>query len=318
MNTVIINKFFKLIFKLFFISTLIFIFFINDLIYAIENKILIKLNNEIITTVDISNEINYLKVFNKNIEVLDNKKIIKIAKNSVIKERLKKIEILKFTKNLKIDEKYLNSMMQAAYLKIGFDTIDQFKNHLINHGVDIKMVEEKLILDAYWNQIIYNKYNNKIKIDKKKILNEISNRKNKFYNISEIMFIVEENENVDQKYSLIKNSINENGFENTALIYSVSESSKNGGDLGWINGSAISSQIETKLYSVKKGEITEAITIPGGFLILKVKDIKEEDIKIDINKELEKIIRIKTNEQLNQYSTLYINKIKKNITINEL
>ena len=132
------------------------------------------------------------------------------------------------------------------------------------------------------------------------------------------MFIVEENENVDQKYSLIKNSINENGFENTALIYSVSESSKNGGDLGWINGSAISSQIETKLYSVKKGEITEAITIPGGFLILKVKDIKEENVKIDINKELEKIIRIKTNEQLNQYSNLYINKIKKNITINEL
>ncbi len=318
MNTVIINKFFKSIFKLFFTSTLIFTFFINNLTYAIENKILIKLNNEIITTVDISNEINYLKVFNKNIEVLDNKKIIKIAKNSVIKERLKKIEILKFTKNLTIDEKYLDSMMQAAYIKIGFDTIDQFKNHLINHGVDIKMVEEKLILDAYWNQIIYNKYNNKIKIDKKKILNEISNRKNKFYNISEIMFIVEENENVDQKYSLIKNSINENGFENTALIYSVSESSKNGGDLGWINGSAISSQIETKLYSVKKGEVTEAITIPGGFLILKVKDIKEEDAKIDINKELEKIIRIKTNEQLNQYSNLYINKIKKNITINEL
>ena len=251
-------------------------------------------------------------------EALDNKKIIKIAKNSVIKERLKKIEILKFTENLTIDEKYLNSMMQDAYFKIGFDSIDQFKNHLIYHDVDIKKVEEKLILDAYWNQIIYNKYKNKIKIDKKKIHNEISNRKNKFYNISEIMFNVEKNENINQKYSLIKNSIDQNGFENTALIYSESQSSANGGDLGWINVSAISPQIVTKLYSIKKGEITEAITIPGGFLILKVKDIKEEDAKIDVNKELEKIIRIKTNEQLNQFSNLYINKIRKNITVNEL
>ena len=142
-------------------------------------------------------------------------------------------------------------------------------------------------------------------------MSEISNRKKKFYNISEIMFNIEKNENLDEKYKLIIQSINNSGFENTALIYSISESSKNGGDLGWVNKSAISPKIEVELYSIKKGEFTKPITIPGGFLILKINDVKEEDAKLDISKELERVIEIKTNEQLNQFSNLYMNKIKK-------
>ena len=319
MNKVKIDKFVsQLIYKVFFITIIISIFFNTKLSVALENRILIKLNNEIVTTVDIAQEINYLKSFNKKILELDNEKIISIAKNSIIKEKIKKIEILKYTQNLTIDEKYLSSMIEGAYSKIGLNNIDQFKNYLDDNDVNIKMVEEKLIIDAYWTQIIYNKYKDKIKIDKNKIISEISSRKNKFYKISEIMFNVEKSENLNEKYKLIKQSINDNGFENTALIYSISESSKNGGDVGWINESAISPKIETELYSIKKGEYTRPITIPGGFLILKVNDVKEENVKIDINKEIEKVIDIKTNEQLNQFSNLYMNKIKKNINIHEL
>ena len=319
MNIVKINKFVnQLIYNIFFIAIIISIFFNTKLSVALENRILIKLNNEIITTVDIAQEINYLKSFNKKILELDNEKIISIAKNSIVKEKIKKIEILKYTQNLTIDEKYLSSMIEGAYSKIGLNNIDQFKNYLDDNGVNIKMVEEKLIIDAYWTQIIYNKYKDKIKIDRKKIISEISSRKNKFYNISEIMFNVEKSENLNKKYKLIKQSISENGFDNTALIYSISESSKNGGDVGWINESAISPKIKVELYSVKKGEYTKPITIPGGFLILKVNDVKEENVKIDINKEVEKVIDIKTNEQLNQFSNLYMNKIKKNIYIHEL
>ena len=146
----------------------------------------------------------------------------------------------------------------------------------------------------------------------------MSNRKNKFYNISEIMFSIEKNENFKEKLKTIKQSINNNGFENTALIYGISESSKNGGDLGWINGNALSSKIESELSILKVGEFTDPITIPGGFLILKVKNLKEESANIDIDKELQKVIDTKINEQLNQFSNLYINKVKKNIIINEL
>ncbi len=319
MNIVKIDKFVSLlIYRIFFIIIIFSTFFNTKLSVALENKILIKLNNEIITTVDIAQEINYLKSFNNKILELDEQKIISIAKNSIIKQRIKKIEILKYTENLTIDQEYLDSMIKTAYLKIGINNIDQFKNYLEYNDVKIKTVEEKLIIDAYWTQIIYNKYKGKIKIDKKKIINEISNRKNKFYNISEIMFNVEKNENLNEKYNLVKQSINDNGFENTALIYGISESSKNGGDIGWINESAISPIIKAELFTIKKGEFTKPITIPGGFLILKVKDIKEENIKIDINEEIEKIIEIKTNEQLNQFSNLYMNKIKKNINIYEL
>ena len=308
----------RIISKIVLILIIVFIFFNSKFSEALENKILIKLNNEIITTVDISKEINYLKAFNKNIDELDNQKIIKIAKNSIIKDRIKKIEILKRTKDLTIDDKYLNSMLKNAYLKIGLNSFDQFKTHLDYHDVKMNMVKEKITIDAYWKQIIYNKYIKKIKINKKKIINEVSNRKNKFYNISEIMFSIEKNENFKEKLKTIKQSINNNGFENTALIYGISESSKNGGDLGWINGNALSSKIESELSLLKVGEFTDPITIPGGFLILKVKNLKEESAKIDIDKEVQRVIDTKINEQLNQFSNLYINKVKKNIIINEL
>ena len=154
--------------KIVLILIIVFIFFNSKFSEALENKILIKLNNEIITTVDISKEINYLKAFNKNIDELDNQKIIKIAKNSIIKDRIKKIEILKRTKDLTIDDKYLNSMLKNAYLKIGLNSFDQFKTHLDYHDVKMNMVKEKITIDAYWKQIIYNKYIKKIKINKKK------------------------------------------------------------------------------------------------------------------------------------------------------
>ena len=306
------------IYKIFFTSIVILTFLSNELSEALENKILIKLNNEIITTVDISNEINYLKVFNENINELENEKILNIAKNSIIRDRIKKIEILKFTEKLSIDKNYLDLMIEAAYLKIGLNSIDQFKNHLKYHDINIKIVEQKLILDAYWKKIIYQKYKNKIKIDKEKIINEISSKKNKFYNISEIIFNVEKNEDLEKKYNLIKQSINQDGFENTSLIYSISENAEDGGSLGWVNQSALSTKIENELSLLKIGEFTSPITIPGGFLILKINDLKEEQIDINNNKEIEKVIEIKMSEQLNQFSNIYINKIKKNIIINEL
>ena len=319
MNKARINRFIIWkIYKAFFILILISNLLGNELSEAFENKILIKLNNEIITTIDISKEINYLKAFNKNINKLDNQKIIDVAKNSIIRDKLKKVEILKFTEKLSIDKKYLDSMIEATYLKIGLSNIDQFKNHLKYHNVSMKKIEQKLTLDAYWNQIIYEKYKNKIKIDKEKITNEISNKKNKFYNLSEIIFNVEKNENFEEKYNLIKQSINKDGFENTSLIYGISETAKNGGKLGWVNQSALSFKIENELSLLNLGEYTKPITIPGGFLILKINNLKEEQAEIDIDKEIDKVVEIKINEQLNQFSNIYLNKIKKNIIINEL
>ena len=150
-----IDKFIDLnIYKICFTSILILTFFSSEFSKALENKILIKLNNEIITTVDISNEINYLKVFNENINELENEKILNIAKNSIIRDKIKKIEILKLTEKLSIDKEYLDLMIKDAYFKIGLASIDEFENHLKYYDVNLKYVEQKLTLDAYWKQII--------------------------------------------------------------------------------------------------------------------------------------------------------------------
>ena len=319
MNKVKIDKFKTFtINKIFFISIFVLIFSNINHISALKKKILIKLNNEIITTVDISKEIKFLKAFNKNINQLDNQEIIEISKNSIIRDKIKKIEVLKFTEKLSIDKEYLDLMIEDAYFKIGLASIDEFKSHLKYYDVNLKFVEEKLTLDAYWKQIIYEKYKNKIKIDKEKIINEITNRKNKFYNISEIIFNVEKNEKLEKKYYLIKESINKNGFENTSLIYSISESAKSGGSLGWVNQSALSTKIENELSLINLGEFTKPITIPGGFLVLKINDLKEEQAEIDVDNEIKKVVDVKINEQLSQFSNIYINKIKKDIIINEL
>jgi len=307
----------KYFFNFFIFQILIFIFLIN-FSQALENKILFKINNEIVTTVDISNEINYLKATNKEIKQLDNNTLIRIAKNSIIKEKIKKIELLKLTKNLKINQDYLNEMLRNTYERIGFTNIKEFKDYLEFYDLKIDTIEKKIIIDSYWKQMIYNKYKDDLKIDRNKILEELSDRKIKRYQLSEILFELENETKLEEKYNIIKKSILEISFENTALMYSTSDSSKNGGKLGWVNETAISSKILNQLSSINVGEITSPIIVPGGFLILKVDNIDEEEIKIDKKSEVEKVVNIKINEQLNQFSNLYLNKIKKDIIISGL
>ncbi len=296
------------------------IIFINSTNFSnsIENKILLKVDNEIITTIDISNEINYLTALNNSVKQLDKNSVIRIAKNSLIKDKIKRIEVNKNFSKFNIDEEHFNFLLKNTYSKIGFNNIDQFINHLNNHNVKIDKVKEKIILDITWKRLVYAKYKNKIKIDKDKISEEIRNKKNKVFQLSEIVFNLENKEKINEKFELIKKSIDANGFRNTALKFSISDSSKIGGDLGWINSSAISSKILDRLIEINKDEYTKPIRVPSGFLILKINNIKEEKIEVNIDEEIQRVINIKINEQLTQFSNLFINKLKKNIVINEL
>ena len=296
------------------------IIFINSTNFSnsIENKILLKVDNEIITTIDISNEINYLTALNNSVKQLDKNSVIRIAKNSLIKDKVKRIEVNKNFSKLNIDEDHFNFLLKNTYSKIGFNNIDQFINHLNNHNVKIDKVKEKIVLDITWKRLVYAKYKNKIKIDKDKISEEIRNKKNKVFQLSEIVFNLENKEKINEKFELIKKSIDANGFRNTALKFSISDSSKIGGDLGWINSSAISSKILDRLIEINKDEYTKPIRVPSGFLILKINNIKEEKIEVNIDEEIQRVINIKINEQLTQFSNLFINKLKKNIVINEL
>ena len=302
----------------YFTSFILFLFLDHNFALGLENKILLKIDREIITTVDIANEIGYLQALNKNINNLDQNTLISIAKNNLIKDKIKQIELLKNLNKLEIKRDHLKFLIKNIYLKIGLANLEEFKIYLKNNGLKIEMVEEKILIDANWKQFMYVRYKNQIKIDKKKIVQEIKNRKSKIYKLSEILFTLKGNDKLEIKYNLLNKSISEKGFENTALIYSVSDSSRKGGDLGWVNSNAISPKILKKLSLLDVNDHTDPIIVPGGFLILKIQDYKEEEIKYNIDKEIEKVVNSKVNEQLNVFSNLYINKLKKDIIVNEL
>ena len=185
--------------------------------------------------------------------------------------------------------------------------------------IDPNSIKKKISIEVLWNEFIFNKYKKNIKINKADIIDNLEKNTNqKEFYLSEILFNVNENENLEEKYDLIKDKIQKTNFSKTALMYSISETASKGGELGWIKEISINKKIKDSLQKIGIGDHSNPILIPGGFLILKIEDIRETDSNYDLNDEVEKVMKEKTNEQLNQFSNIYFNKIQKNITINEL
>ena len=285
---------------------------------AIESKIIVKINDKIITNIDIKNEANYLIALNPKLKTLKENKIFEIAKSSLIREKIKELETSRLNQNI-ISKDYLESIIEKIYKNIGLKSKNEFIDHIANFKISISSVEKKLTNEALWNQLIYQKFYPKIKVDENKIKNEIKSYKqySNSYLLYEILFSTKENEKSIDLYNRIEKSISENGFENTASIFSISDSSKSGGRLGWIDESSINKKILKEISVLKIGEYTKPILLPGGFLILKVDDKKSVEKKIDIENELIQRIKATQNEQLNQYSIIFFNKIKKEVIIDE-
>ncbi len=284
-----------------------------------ENKIVYKVNDEIITKFDLTREFRYLALINPRVIDLEKNEIFEISKNSIIREKIKKIEILKHVKEINLEENYINELMAQNYSKFKINNTNEFEKKLSEIGFTIDEFKEKLSIEALWNQLIFQKYYSKVKIDKIKLKKEvISKKKQSVFNLSEIVFIVEDDQNYKKKLEIIKKEIKTKGFENAALLHSISETKSVGGDLGWIDENSINLSLSNQIKKLKIGDFTEPVVIPGGFLILKLKDIKEKKVAIDIENEINKLIKLKTNQQLNQFSNIYFNKIKKNIKIEKI
>lgn len=303
---------------------LIFLFkflFMTECLFAYENKIILKVDNEIITNYDIEKEYRYLSTLNKNIANLDKKKVFEVSKNSLVKEKIKKIEILRNINEIKLDDKYINQIIKNIYLRIGIANLEEFQKYLRINKVDYDEVVNKISIEALWNDLIYVKYNKKININERELrdqLVKINNKKIKIFDLSEIFFEVIETNDFEEIKKAIYDNISEIGFENTAQQFSISDSSKIGGKIGLIEENKLSKKIKNELKNMKIGQISRPIAMPGGFLILKVNKIEETKNDFDMELEFNKILKFKINEQLNQFSNIYFSKIKKNIQINEL
>ena len=304
--------------KLKLITLITIIIFMGNSI-ALENKILFKINNEIISTIDLFNETKYLSLLNSNLANLEKKRIYEISKNSLIREKIKEIELLKNYKNLDIDQKYFDQLMNNYSKKMGFRNFKEFKANIKNNELNIEIVKKKIKIEVYWNQLIVKKFLKDVKIDKEKIKDNLKkNSEQKELLLSEIIFNVNQKSEFNNKLKLIKEDINIKGFSNSALIHSISDSSSNGGRLGWIKLSSLNTKIKNQIIKINVGNFSNPIVIPGGFLILKIEDQRMVKKKLDLNKEIKLAIDEKTNEQLNKLSIVYFNRVKKDIQINVL
>jgi peptidyl-prolyl cis-trans isomerase SurA len=287
-------------------------------IYSKENKIILKINNEIITTIDIYTEIRYLSEINKDFSNLDYESKINVAKKSLVREKIKNIELRRLLDEIKIEKKILDNLSISYFKRLGINSVEDFNNFFKINKINPDLVRKKITSEVLWNQLIFNKYKDKIKINKEEIKKKIKNRKQKEYNLREILFELEDKEKLKDKYELIKNYINSKSFSEAVLKFSISKTINNKGKIGWVKETVLNKKIIKNLNEISIGQISKPIVLPGGYLILKIDDIKEINIEYDIENEMNLIVKKKTNEQLNQYSNIYFNKIKKNIKINEL
>ena len=306
--------------KIIFLYLGLFFFIFNTNSNSFENKILVKIENEIITSLDIKNESRYLLALNPSIKNTSNEEIIKLAKRSIMQEKIKKIEIEKNFNNPEIPEKFLGQILQRVYSRIGLSSLDDFKKYLINNNIDFENVRKKLEIEALWNELILIKFSSKVKINEKELKERIENNNEflKSYLLSEIFFEVKNLNELDNKYQEISKTINDKGFDFAALKFSESETSNLGGKLDWINENSLNKNIRAALNNLKINDFTKPINLTSGFLILQVNDIKNTKIEIDFEKEFKRLENYERNNQLNQYSKIYFNKVRKDLEISEL
>ena len=296
---------------------LLFLFFSNST-FAKENRIIVKVNNNIITSVDILNEIKFLSFLNKEFGNMKTDQQIQIAKNSLIKDEIKSIEILKFQKNLNLDDENFEKMIKNYFRKQSIESLADFEILSKNNNLDVEFIRKKISIDTFWKGYIYEKFHRNVKINESEIKkNILGKEKQNEYMLSEIVFTLSKEEELSKKLEKITNMIKNRNFAEAALNFSISDSSGNGGELGWIKENALNKKIKKELRNINNGEFTNPITIPGGFLILYKKTSREIKNSLDADSEIRNIIDRKTNDQLNRFSNIYLKKLRKNIQINE-
>tara|TARA_B000000460_G_scaffold117937_1_gene83021 strand:- start:828 stop:1763 length:936 start_codon:yes stop_codon:yes gene_type:complete len=304
------------------IKIIFFIFFLfnifTNIVQASNNVfIVMKVNNEIITNININEEYRYLIALNTDLKSLKKEEIFNLAKNSFLREKIKENELKKYFK-LNQSSKYIDQTIKNLYSSLNISSEIEFKKYLSVHNLTIEDVKKKLEIEVLWNELIYTIFHKQIDIDEEKIKKKINaNKIQKNYLLSEIFFSGENKEKINEKYNLIKKSISEIGFKNTANIYSLTESAKIGGSIGWVGENQLAKKVVNEINKLQVGEFTKPINIPGGVVILKLDKKEDKKISLDFDSEFKKLIEYEKNRQLNQFSTVYFNKLKFNTKIEQ-
>lgn len=302
----------------------IFVIFIIILLFnskaTSQIEIKFKVGEEIITNIDVKNEKNYLVFLRPNLGKISENELIKISENSIIREIIKKKEIDRlFTKTVNIE--FIDEIKNNLLKFKGVNNEDELKILLNNNNIEYEKIIEKMKYEGLWNELVFKKYNSFLKTDKKKLKEQLikkkTNEKSYQYNLSELLFEISVDETFNNKYEIIKEFIKVNDFKTAAVKYSISDTSNKGGQIGWVKDTFLSEDLVELLSKIEIGRTSKPIRTPNGYLILKVNNKKEIENIINIEKELNELIKYERNNQLNQFSLMYYKKLKQSTIINE-
>jgi peptidyl-prolyl cis-trans isomerase SurA len=309
--------------KIFLYLLIIFLLFTKQ-VSSFENKIIFKINDKIITTFDVMQEEKYLIILNPKLSKIDQNRLKVLATDSIINEKIKEIELIKYFKiDSVLDDVNLKEIIKNLYQTLGFQEEREFKDYIEAQNLKFSLVKKKLAIEMVWNNLIFEKFKNRVIIDEAEIKNNLDKEiKNLSFTrdlfLSEIIIRNSKDLNLDIVYSEILKSIKDVGFAATANIFSISGTSKIGGKVGWVKETSLSKQILKNIIDLEKGQISKPIKINENFLILAIDNTKINKKKIDKSKILSNRILYYKNQQLERFSLAYFGKIKQSIQINEL
>ncbi len=310
--------------KILIVSFLSFLILTVQLVASEEFKIILKINNSIITNKDIINEYNYLIFLNKDLNKIPKAEVLNIARESLIRENIKKNEIEKYIKIENFDkDELMKNVIKNVYRKLNFQNISDFQKYLETFDFSLADVEKKLKIEVMWNQLIAEKFKSQITIDKnkirKKVLDEKVNYKNLIeYDLSEIVFSAKNTKELALKKEQIKKTIENISFETAANKFSISDTANFGGKIGKVNENQLSQLVKDELKKINSGEYTKTISLGNNFMIIKINEKKLVSLKLDENELINKMVEIEKQRQYENFSLIYYNKIKLNSQINEL
>ena len=260
---------------------------------------------------------------NEDLKKLKKEEVYKIAKISLIKEKIKRNEIKKYIDIQGINnEELIDKIIGDIYKRLGYDSISDFETYLKTFKLSTNEVKKKLNIEMLWNQLIAVKYKDRININEEKIRKKIREEKINYqnlieYDLSEIIFSAKNTEELTSKTKKIKEAIINTSFETAANKFSISDTANFGGNIGKVNENQLSFIIKNELQKIDINEFTDPINVGNNFLIIKINKKNFINLELDENEIVKRMISIEKKKQYENFSLIYYNKVKLNSQIDE-